>query len=69
MDPRLERSINLTRRHFLGRAGVSIGAVALADLFNHDLLFAQTSNATATLQPNGFSGTGFLRSGPRDTAT
>ena len=48
MDPRLEHSINLTRRHFLGRAGVSIGAVALADLLNHDLLFAQTSDAAAT---------------------
>src|SRR6267154_4208126 len=47
MDPRLEHSINLTRRHFLGRAGASIGAVALADLLNHDLLFAQTPNAAA----------------------
>ena len=47
MDPRLEHSINLTRRHFLGRAGVSIGTVALADLLNQDL-FAQASDATAT---------------------
>ena len=47
MDPRLEHSINLTRRHFLGRAGVSIGAVALADLLNNDLLFAQIPGASA----------------------
>jgi hypothetical protein len=47
MMPRLERSINLTRRHFLGRAGVSIGTVALADLLNQDL-FAQAADATAT---------------------
>jgi hypothetical protein len=37
----------MTRRHFLGRAGVSIGTVALADLLNQDL-FAQASDATAT---------------------
>jgi hypothetical protein len=42
MDPRLERSINLTRRHFLGRAGVGLGTVALADLLQQDLL-AQAS--------------------------
>jgi hypothetical protein len=47
MDPRLERSINLTRRHFLGRAGVGLGAVALAELLNQELL-AQASDATAT---------------------
>jgi hypothetical protein len=47
MDPRLERSINLTRRHFLGRAGVGLGAVALAELLNQDLL-AQAADATAT---------------------
>jgi uncharacterized protein DUF1501 len=42
MDPRFEHSINLTRRHFLGRAGVGLGAVALADLLHQDLLAQAT---------------------------
>ena len=40
MDPRLEQRLNLTRRHFLGRAGLGIGTVALAELLHQDL-FAQ----------------------------
>ena len=55
MDPRLERSITLTRRHFLGRAGVSIGAVALADLLNQDL-FAQAPDETAATATGGLAG-------------
>ena len=47
MDPRLERGLNLTRRQFLGRAGVGIGTAALAELLNQDLL-AQTMKGEAT---------------------
>jgi hypothetical protein len=41
MDPRLTCPVNVTRRHFLGQAGVGIGVAALAELLQHDLL-AQT---------------------------
>src|SRR5437867_1368733 len=38
----------LSRRHFLGRTGMGLGMAALAHLFEHDLLAAQTSGASAT---------------------
>jgi len=47
MDPRLEQRLNLTRRHFLGRAGIGIGTAALAELLQQDL-FAQSANRAAT---------------------
>jgi hypothetical protein len=47
MDPRLERRLNLTRRQFLGRAGLGRGTAALAELLNQDL-FAQTASRVAT---------------------
>jgi len=37
MDPRVEQRLSLTRRHFLGRAGIGIGTAALAELLNQDL--------------------------------
>jgi len=37
MDPHLEHRVNLSRRHFLGRAGV-VGVAALAELLQSDLL-------------------------------
>ena len=47
MDPRLEQRLSLTRRHFLGRAGIGIGTAALTELLNQDL-FAQAANQAAT---------------------
>src|SRR6185503_20399047 len=41
MDPRLTYPLNVSRRHFLGQAGVGIGVAALAELLQSDLL-AQT---------------------------
>src|SRR5262249_43919091 len=38
--------MNLTRRHFLGQAGIGIGAAALAELLQGDL-FAQPADASA----------------------
>ena len=52
MDPHLERRVNLSRRHFLGRAGV-VGVAALAELLQSDLL-AQTP------APTGLGGAVFL---------
>ena len=46
MDPRLKHPLNVTRRHFLGRAGVGIGVAALAELLQSDLL-AQTPARSA----------------------
>src|SRR6185503_338740 len=46
MDPRLTYPLNVTRRHFLGRAGVGIGVAALAELLQCDLL-AQTPGTEA----------------------
>jgi len=46
MDPRLEERLNLTRRHFLGRAGIGIGTAALTELLNQDL-FAQATDHAA----------------------
>lgn len=42
MDPRFEHSLNVTRRHFLRRAGVGIGAAALAELLQYEHLLAQS---------------------------
>src|SRR6185437_4320657 len=47
MDPRVEQRLSLTRRHFLGRAGIGIGTAALAELLNQDL-FAEAANPAAT---------------------
>ena len=41
------RQENPNRRHFLGQAGISIGAAALAELL-HFNLFAQSPDASAT---------------------
>jgi hypothetical protein len=38
MDPRHDRALLLTRRHFLGRTAVGIGTAALASLLNPELL-------------------------------
>jgi hypothetical protein len=46
MDPRLQHRLNLTRRAFLARAGVGIGAAALGELLSQDLL-AQATDAAA----------------------
>ena len=40
MDPRLEQAMNVSRRVFLRRTGVSLGTMALAELLHEDL-FAQ----------------------------
>src|SRR5205807_538212 len=42
MDPRLEHAIDVSRRVFLKRTGVSLGTMALAELLDADL-FAQTA--------------------------
>jgi hypothetical protein len=42
VDPRFEHSLNVTRRHFLRRAGVGIGAAALAELLQYEHLLAQS---------------------------
>lgn len=47
MDPRLERGLSLSRRQFLGGAGIGIGTLALGELLNQDL-FAQTVDGAAT---------------------
>src|SRR4051812_15300834 len=46
MHPALELREQLTRRHFLGRSGLGLGAVALAWLLNDD-------RAAAQPQPHG----------------
>ena len=51
MDPHLERRVNLSRRHFLGRAGVSGGRGA-GGLLQSDLL-AQTPAPSATRRAAG----------------
>jgi uncharacterized protein DUF1501 len=43
MDPQLDFQRNLTRRYFFGRAGMGLGAAALAHLLNRDLLADGTS--------------------------
>jgi hypothetical protein len=53
MDPRLEQRLRLTRRQFLGGAGIGIGTVALGELLDQDLL-AQTADGTATGGLPGF---------------
>ena len=52
MDP-LEDRLDVTRRHFLARAGVGIGAAALGELLGQDL-FAQATDGTATGALPGF---------------
>src|SRR5215471_2182250 len=47
MDPRADFLLNLSRRQFLGQAGIGIGAVALAELLQDDLI-AQSRDASAT---------------------
>jgi uncharacterized protein DUF1501 len=42
MDPRFEHAMNVSRRVFLRRTGVSLGTMALAELLHADL-FAQTA--------------------------
>jgi len=46
MDPRLEPRLNLTRRRFLGGAGIGIGTAALGELLHQDL-FAQSATHAA----------------------
>ena len=48
MDCSREDARSLTRRHFLGRAGMGLGTVALSYLFNQDLLAGQVADATRT---------------------
>ena len=47
MDPCLTRSLNVTRRHFLGQAAVGIGVAALAELLQYDSLLAQAPSQNA----------------------
>jgi hypothetical protein len=47
MDPRLEQRLRLTRRQFLGGAGIGLGAFALGELLNQGV-FAQTAENAAT---------------------
>jgi hypothetical protein len=54
MDPRVDFSLNMNRRHFLGKAGIGIGAAALAELLQADL-FAQ-SEAPQTSATGGLAG-------------
>lgn len=42
MDPRLERGLLQTRRHFLGRSATGIGAAALSSLLSDDAAAAST---------------------------
>lgn len=53
MDPRLEHSLHVSRRLFLRQTGVSLGAMALAELLHADL-FAQ--NAPAASATGGMPG-------------
>ncbi len=43
-DPRQEIALQLTRRHFFGRAATGIGTAALASLLNPQLLSAATTS-------------------------
>jgi hypothetical protein len=55
MDPRLERLQNLTRRNFLGTAGVGLGGIALSSLLGDGVAAATTSdvlNPTAPKSPH-----------------
>src|SRR6267154_4772861 len=61
MDPRIEHAINVSRRMFLRRTGVSLGTMALAELL-HDDLFAETA------APDG-SATGGLKGLPHFAPT
>jgi hypothetical protein len=45
MDPRLERQIQLTRRHFFGLSSTGIGVAALASLLQNDLHAAPIGDA------------------------
>jgi hypothetical protein len=55
MDQRFEVPLNLTRRRFLGQAGLGIGAAALAELLQFDLL-AQSADGVATGATGGLPG-------------
>ncbi len=47
MDPRRERQLLLTRRHFFGRLSTGLGTAALASILNPDL-FARAATAPAS---------------------
>jgi hypothetical protein len=55
MDQPFEVPLNLTRRRFLGTAGLGIGAAALAELLQFDLL-AQGAEGVATGATGGLPG-------------
>ena len=55
MDQRFEVPLNLTRRRFLGTAGLGIGAAALAELLQFDLL-AQGADGVAAGATGGLPG-------------
>ena len=56
-DPRRERELHLTRRHFFGRAaggmGAGVGTAALASLLGRDLSAAETAGSPAAGSPVG----------------
>src|SRR5262245_20032422 len=55
MDPREDFLLNVTRRQFLGKAGIGIGAAALAELLQLDLL-AQSEATSQTGATSGLAG-------------
>jgi hypothetical protein len=55
MDRRFEDPLHLTRRRFLGTAGLGIGAAALAELLQVDLL-GQGPDGVAAGATGGLSG-------------
>ncbi|MBI2824502.1 MAG: DUF1501 domain-containing protein [Planctomycetia bacterium] len=54
--PRLERQWQLTRRHFLAGASVSVGAAALASLLNNDAAAAANSAVADPAATSGLPG-------------
>ena len=53
MNPLLEQTLLLTRRHFFGLAGTGVGTAALATLLQRDLLAAQETGTSAGRPPAG----------------
>jgi hypothetical protein len=53
MNPLFESRLVQTRRHFLGRSAVGLGAAALASLLNEDLFSSPASTAPSGVVPAG----------------
>ena len=56
MDPRLEKSLLMTRRHFFGLGSTGIGVAALANLLNRDLHAAAGPPTTGKSATGGLPG-------------